>query len=144
MSGLFAFFDLYEAEAQESLVSATIIFVAVLLMITIAEATLEHFEVWSKKAKLEGLFKKLYREFMLMGLISFSLFILKETIDLDSNQYYHAFELAHIVVSDLSFLRFYGCTANVYFCVVGRLHRPFFRDSSGILCVLHHCANEET
>lgn len=109
MSTMSSFFD-FETETvrrelsvfggfhEQPAISATIIFVAVLLIITIFESILEHFEQWSKKANLEMLFKKLYREFFMMGLISFALFILRETVQLDSSEYFHAFELAHIVV----------------------------------------------
>jgi hypothetical protein len=56
-------------------VSGTIVFVAVMIFLTIFEALLHSIEVECAKRGYKGLIKKLYREFMIMGFISFAILL---------------------------------------------------------------------
>eukprot|EP01033_Poteriospumella_lacustris_P003365 gene3365-2488_t len=81
-------------------VSGTIVFVAVMIFLTIFEALLHSVEVECSKRGYKGLIKKLYREFMIMGFISFAILLGTESSSgfSTTNQWYQSFHLAHIVI----------------------------------------------
>lgn len=82
-------------------VPGTTVFVAVMLFLSIFEGLLHYLEVECTKRGFKGLIKKLYREFMIMGFISFAILLGTEsqtkTFSLH-NEWYQSFLLAHIVI----------------------------------------------
>jgi hypothetical protein len=77
--------------------TTTIVFILVLLLFLGFEGVLEVVEHACHHHKLDGLVKKLYKEFMIMGLVSFAIFLVSETNQLIHSEFFLAFEFAHIV-----------------------------------------------
>lgn len=59
---------------QES-TSGTVFLIVILIMVLMIESLLEFAEHYSKKIDCEGLIKKLYHEFILLGIIEITLII---------------------------------------------------------------------
>ena len=59
-------------------ISGSVLFIGVLLFIVFFDAFLDAFEALCVKYDVKVLIKKLYREFMIMGLVSFAIFIMLE------------------------------------------------------------------
>jgi len=79
--------------------AGTIVFIGVLIFLMMFEGVLHVAESACNKRGLHGLIKKLYREFMIMGLISFAIFLITEMYDFDTHdQWFLSFEFAHIVL----------------------------------------------
>ena len=79
--------------------SSTIVFVAVLIVFFLFEGLLHVFEVECNKRGLQGLVKKLYREFMIMGFISFALYTSGQAF---SGEWFTSFHFAHILLVFIS------------------------------------------
>jgi hypothetical protein len=75
--------------------SSTIVFCAVLVVFFLLEGLLHIFEVECNKRGLQGLVKKLYREFMIMGFISFALYLSNEAY---AGEWYMSFHFSHILL----------------------------------------------
>eukprot|EP01038_Epipyxis_sp_PR26KG_P005998 gene5998-8260_t len=79
--------------------SATIVFIAVMIFLVLVEGSLHLAEQACSKRGYRGLIKKLYREFMIMGFISFAIFIFSASSFFSKqSQWFLAFEFAHIVI----------------------------------------------
>jgi len=79
-------------------VSGAIVFIMVLVVFTLFEGFLHIVEVECNKRGLKGLIKKLYREFMIMGFISFAILIMEELSNFEADVWYDAFHFAHVVL----------------------------------------------
>eukprot|EP01040_Poterioochromonas_malhamensis_P012225 gene12225-13368_t len=79
--------------------SGTIVFVTVMIFLTFFEAGLHYLEKVGGKLGYKALIMKLYREFMILGFISFALQILSTVTQLPENdKWYTAFLFAHTVI----------------------------------------------
>jgi len=78
--------------------SGTIVFISVLVVLSIFDGLLHMFEVECEKRGFKGLIKKLYREFLTMGFISFGILFGEETGYLSKDEWYVAFHFAHVVI----------------------------------------------
>ncbi|KAJ1416364.1 hypothetical protein B484DRAFT_434534, partial [Ochromonadaceae sp. CCMP2298] len=77
--------------------AALIVFISLLVFLMMLEGALHLLEAACQHRGLHGLIKKLYREFMIMGFISFGIFLLTEIVVLDG-EWFLSFEFAHIVL----------------------------------------------
>eukprot|EP01031_Cornospumella_fuschlensis_P031516 gene31516-38091_t len=80
-------------------VQVVVVFISVLFVLMLFEGFVHVLEVECTKRGFKALIKKLYREFMIMGFISFAiLFVSYEATSYSANKWYEAFDFAHIVL----------------------------------------------
>lgn len=117
--------------------SGTIVFISVLFFLLIFEAILHFIEKFGKEHGFEGLVEKLYREFMILGVISFGnisnylflmiliylflllllslgTYILTEINDVTSTEYYISFHFAHFVMLFIALIFVLQATMLIY------------------------------
>lgn len=78
--------------------STTIVFICVLIVFTLFEGFLHVVEVECSRRGFKGLIKKLYRELMIMGFVSFAILLASEGSDFEPDEWFEAFHFAHIVL----------------------------------------------
>lgn len=79
--------------------SGSLVFIIVLILLLAAEGALHSLEAYCEKNGFKGLLQKLIREFMMMGLLSFSTYIATSAFYFSKeNQWLVSFDFAHMVV----------------------------------------------
>jgi hypothetical protein len=78
--------------------SGTIVFIGVLLFLLMFEGLVNVAETASIEYGYQELVHKLFREFMIMGIISFATFAAFEAEDYSEDKWFEAFHFAHVVI----------------------------------------------
>jgi hypothetical protein len=74
-------------------------FISLVFALLIFERALENIEHRAAEARFAGLVKKLYKEMLVTGFVGFAVFILFNIFPLKQDDYFMAFEFAHITIS---------------------------------------------
>ena len=89
----------FGALGDSHLIITTLVFCGLLLFLTFIEFSLERLDNYAERHNQQDLFNKLKYELMVLGILSFLLFILDSASIVQQNpNFFHAFEVAHIIV----------------------------------------------
>lgn len=78
--------------------SGSLVFIVVLVFLLVFEGIIQQIEKLSDKYGFHMLVQKLFREFMIMGFVSFGTYIAFEAYKFNKSEYFDAFHFAHFVV----------------------------------------------
>jgi Ca2+-binding EF-hand superfamily protein len=76
----------------------TVIFVILLAFLMMLEYMFGYLQTLSNRHGYNDIYDKLKKELMLLGIISFTVFIYESSVDASANSWLEAFEMAHIIV----------------------------------------------
>ncbi len=91
-----------------SIIAITTVFILVLVLLTIIEFLFDKLHVLAEKYNQQEIFQKLKYELMVLGVLSFFIFLLdagasKASSGFKTSDFFHAFEIAHIVILFIAF-----------------------------------------
>lgn len=101
-------YPIFGGFGNTDIIAITIVFILVLVLLMFIEFLFDKLQVLAEKYNQQEIFQKLKYELMVLGVLSFFIFLLdagasKASADFMSSDFFHAFEIAHIVILFIAF-----------------------------------------